>query len=183
MPAYWYAINSHPHKEDALYRQVQSQGIEAFYPCVRVNPVNPRSKKIRPYFPGYLFVHVDLEATGDSLFQWRPHARGLVSFGGEAARVPDALIHAIQRRVKEIAAAGGEVFDGLHQGDTVVIDSGPFAGFKCDVDKWEEMLDRLYSLHGWDVSTGLQPQGRLEEVGLEDVAEMLRRAGRLIGSR
>ena len=76
MPAYWYAINSHPHKEDALYRQVQSQGIEAFYPCVRVNPVNPRSKKIRPYFPGYLFVHVDLEATGDSLFQWLPHARG-----------------------------------------------------------------------------------------------------------
>lgn len=134
MPAYWYAINSHPHKEDALYRQVQSQGIEAFYPCVRVNPVNPRSKKIRPYFPGYLFVHVDLEATGDSLFQWMPHARGLVSFGGEPARVPDALIHAIQRRVKEIAAAGGEVFDGLHQGDTVVIDSGPFAGYEAIFD-------------------------------------------------
>jgi len=143
MPAYWYAINSHPHKEDALYRQVQSQGIEAFYPCVRVNPVNPRSKKIRPYFPGYLFVHVDLEATGDSLFQWMPHARGIVSFGGEPARVPDALIHAIQRRVKEIAAAGGEVFDGLHQGDTVVIEAGPFAGYEAIFDVRQPGTERV----------------------------------------
>lgn len=143
MPAYWYAINSHPHKEDALYRQVQSQGIDVFYPCVRVNPVNPRSKKIRAYFPGYLFVHVDLEATGDSLFQWMPYARGLVSFGGEAARVPDALIHAIQRRLKEIEAAGGEVFDGLHPGDTVVIESGPFTGYEAIFDLRQPGTERV----------------------------------------
>ncbi len=134
MPVNWYALNSHPNKEEALYRQVQMQGIEAFYPCVRVNPVNPRSRKIRPYFPGYLFVHVDLVEAGLSVFQWMPHARGLVSFGGEPAQVPDALVHAIRKRVSEIAAAGGELFDGLKSGDAVIIQNGPFAGYEAIFD-------------------------------------------------
>jgi transcriptional antiterminator RfaH len=134
MPVNWYAINSHPHKEEALYRQVQLQGIEVFYPCVRVNPVNPRSRKIRPYFPGYLFVHVDLANTGPSIFQWMPHARGLVSFGGEPSPVPDGLIGAIRKRVSEIAAAGGELFDGLKSGETVIIQNGPFAGYEAIFD-------------------------------------------------
>jgi len=134
MPAFWYALNSHPHKEEALHRQAQSQGIEVFYPCVRANPVNPRARKIRPYFPGYLFVHIDLETVGSNLFQWMPHARGLVTFGDEPAIVPDALVHAIQRRVNEISAAGGEVLDGLQPGDTVVIEAGPFAGYEALFD-------------------------------------------------
>lgn len=143
MPAYWYALNSHPHKEEALRRQAQSQGVAVFYPCVRVNPVNPRARKVRPYFPGYLFVHVDLEATGSNLFQWMPHARGLVSFGGEPAVVPDALIQAIQRRVKEITAAGGEVFDGLQPGDVVIIDGGPFSGYEALFDLRLEGTERV----------------------------------------
>ena len=40
---------------------MQSQDYEVFYPCLRIHPVNPRSRKIVPYFPGYLFVEADLE--------------------------------------------------------------------------------------------------------------------------
>lgn len=134
MPAYWYALRSHPHKEEALFRQIHLQGIEVFYPAIRVNPVNPRSRKIRPYFPGYLFVHADLETTGLSTFQWMPHASGIVSFGGEPAVVPDALVHAVQKKIGDINAAGGEVFDGLKQGDTVLIQDGPFAGYEAIFD-------------------------------------------------
>lgn len=134
MPVSWYAINSHPHKEDALYRQAQSQGFEVYYPCVRVNPVNPRAKKVRAYFPGYLFVRADMQATGSAVFQWMPYARGLVAFGGEPAMVPDALIQAIRRRVDEIAQAGGETLDGLHTGDAVSIEGGPFAGYEAIFD-------------------------------------------------
>ena len=89
---------------------------------------------MRAYFPGYMFVQADLEQTGLSLFQWMPHAIGLVTFGDEAAIVPDHLIGALQRRVAEIAAAGGELFDGLNQGDTVVIQDGPFAGYEAIFD-------------------------------------------------
>lgn len=134
MPAYWYAVHSHPHKEDALYRQAQMQGFEVFYPCVKVNPVNPRARKLRPYFPGYLFLHADLDQTGLSVFQWMPYSSGLIVFGGEPAPVPDALIAAIRRRVAEIGAAGGETLDGMKSGDAVYIHDGPFAGYEAIFD-------------------------------------------------
>jgi transcription antitermination factor NusG len=63
-----------------------------------------------------------------------PHALGLVCFGDEPAIVPDHLIHSIKRRIDEIAAAGGELFDGLSPGDKVVIHDGPFAGYEAIFD-------------------------------------------------
>ncbi len=130
----WYALRSKPRKEEVVWRQARDQGFEVFYPRLRVHTVNPRSRKIRPYFPGYLFVQVDIEASGLSIFQWMPHATGLVTFGGEPATVPDHLISAIRRRLEEIDAAGGEIFDGLKQGDIVTINYGPFEGYEAIFD-------------------------------------------------
>ncbi len=134
MTTYWYALQSKPNKEDALFEQLQSQGYEVFYPRIRVSPVNPRAKKIKPYFPGYMFVNADLQVIGISTFQWMPFARGMVSFDQEPATVPDGLIHAIRRRVEEVNAAGGELFEGLHKGDSVYIQDGPFAGYEAIFD-------------------------------------------------
>ena len=71
---------------------------------------------------------------GISSFKWMPHTLGLVNFGGEPAIVPDNLIHEIRQRVDKIDKAGGEVFDGLHQGDLVQIDQGPFQGYEAIFD-------------------------------------------------
>ncbi len=134
MAAHWYAIHSHPRKEESLWNQALNQGLEAFYPFLRVKAVNPRAKKIRPYFPGYLFVKADLTATGLSIFQWMPFSTGLVSFGGEPAIVPDALIVAIRQRLDEIEKAGGEQLVGIRSGDQVIIESGPFTGYEAIFD-------------------------------------------------
>ena len=130
----WYALRTKSRKEDVVWKQILDREVEVFFPRLRVNPVNPRSKKVRPYFPGYLFVKLDLEKAGLTAFQWMPHTTGLVSFGGEPATVPENLIHAIRERVEEIAAAGGIVFDGLEHGDKVVIDHGPFEGYEAIFD-------------------------------------------------
>ena len=134
MASNWYALRSKPRKEDVVWRQVLNQKIENFYPRIRVHPVNPRSKKVRPYFPGYLFVNVDLEVVGKSLFQWMPHSLGLVSFGGEPAIVPPHLIEELRKRVNQINEAGGEIFDGLKPGEVVKISSGPFKGYDAIFD-------------------------------------------------
>ena len=134
MALYWYALRSKPRKEDVVWRQVQTQGIEVFYPRLKITPVNPRSRKQRPYFPGYMFVQVDLDELGLAAFKWMPHTLGLVSFGDEPATVPDHLIHTIKRRVQEIDAAGGELFDGLSPGDKVTISDGPFSGYEAIFD-------------------------------------------------
>lgn len=130
----WYALRCKPRKEDVVWQQLRSKGYDTFYPRLKVTPVNPRAKKLKPYFPGYMFVQIDLEKVGNSVFQWMPHTLGLVSFGGEPAAVPDNLIHAIRLRVDQINQAGGEVFDGLKSGEVVQISNGPFAGYEAIFD-------------------------------------------------
>ncbi|OGO29050.1 MAG: hypothetical protein A2136_02275 [Chloroflexi bacterium RBG_16_54_11] len=134
MALHWYALRSKPRKEDSVWKQVLERNFEVFYPRLRVNPINPRSRKFQPYFPGYLFIRADIEAVGISTFQWLPHTTGLVSFGGEPAPVPDNLVYAIQKRLEEISKAGGEVFDALHKGDIVRINYGPFEGYEAIFD-------------------------------------------------
>ncbi len=132
---FWYALHSHPRKEDALYRQAKASGIETYYPYIPAHPVNPRARKIKAYFPGYMFVRVDLEAVGLPTFQYMPNATGLVSFGGEPAVVPESLIRAIQKRVDEITMQGGEVYLNLKPGESVMIQSGPFAQYRAIFDE------------------------------------------------
>ena len=131
---HWYVLRSKPHKEMILWRELGARGMESFYPQLHVRPVNPRSRTIRPYFPGYLFLHTDMECACASTFQWMPFSQGLVSFDGVPAGVPDGMIQAIRRHVDAINAAGGEQFEGLKRGDVVIIQSGPFDGYEAIFD-------------------------------------------------
>lgn len=134
MAAFWYVLHSKPHKEELLAEQLELRRIETFYPKIRVQVVNPRACKVRPYFPGYLFTRLDLEKVGWSALLYVPGSTGLIAFGGEPALVPDGLIHAIRQRVDEINSAGGELFDALRSGETVLVHSGPFAGYEAIFD-------------------------------------------------
>jgi transcriptional antiterminator RfaH len=139
----WYVVHSKPRKEDFLAEQMEIRRMEIFNPRIRVQTVNPRARKIKSYFPGYVFVHLDLEKAGTFSMQYIPGAAGLVTFGGEAAEVPDALLHAIRQRVDEINTAGGELFDVLKMGATVMIHSGPFAGYEAIFDARLPGSDRV----------------------------------------
>jgi transcription antitermination factor NusG len=130
MAPFWYVLHSKPHKEEMLAEQLGLRRIEIFAPRIKVQVVNPRARKVRPYFPGYLFIHSDLEQIGMSALKFVPGSAGLILFGGEPAFVPDGLIQAIRQRVDEISSAGGELFDVLKSGETVRVHSGPFAGYE-----------------------------------------------------
>ncbi|HXF85224.1 MAG TPA: transcription termination/antitermination NusG family protein [Anaerolineales bacterium] len=134
MTLLWYAMRSKPNKEDFLAGQLLSYGVEVYYPKIRVSPVNPRARKERPYFPNYLFVHVDLEIVKASTLQWMPGASGLVSFGGEPASVPDPLIAAIKQHVEKLNASFHSASHDLKRGEKVVIEAGPFAGYEAIFD-------------------------------------------------
>ena len=134
MSSLWYALRSKPNKEEALSRELLARNYEVFYPQINVQPVNPRSRKVRPYFPGYMFLNVDLTAVGYSALAWMPHSYGLVFFGSEPALVPDTLITALRRHVDAVNAAGGELFSGLKPGEVVSIHAGPFAGYEAIFD-------------------------------------------------
>jgi transcription antitermination factor NusG len=134
MTLQWYVLRSKPNKEMILWREVTARGFDCFYPQLHVRPVNPRSRKIRPYFPGYLFLHTDLQEVGVSMLQWMPFSSGFVSYGETPATVPDNLIQAIRRHVDEINAAGVDQVTGLKRGEVVIIEGGPFAGYEAIFD-------------------------------------------------
>lgn len=130
----WYVLRSKPNQEEALWREVCARGHQTFYPRLNVKPINPRSRTVRPYFPGYLFVNADEPQIGSAIWSRLPHAQGLVSFGGEPAAVPEGMIHAIRRHVEEINSAGSDPLRGLERGDEVLIQAGPFTGHKAVFD-------------------------------------------------
>jgi transcription antitermination factor NusG len=134
MPINWYVMRSKPNKEDFLRGQLEAHGLTVFHPRIRVQTVNPRARKVRSYFPGYLFVQMDNSAATPSLMHWIPGAAGVVSCGGEPSSVPDGLLAAIRRRVDEINAAGGELLEKLMPGETIVIQAGPFEGYDAIFD-------------------------------------------------
>lgn len=139
----WYVIHTHPQKELVLTNLICNHGIDCFCPTINAHPKNPRARKIVPYFPSYLFVHVDLEEIGLSTLKWMPYVTGLVSFDGVPASIPDVLIHEIMNRVDEINHCSEKPLLGIKKGDPVIIDGGVFEGYEAIFDTCLSGVERV----------------------------------------
>jgi transcription elongation factor/antiterminator RfaH len=139
----WYVMHSKPQQEALLRERLRIQRIEVFLPSIRVKPVNPRARKVQPFFPGYLFVHVDLEEIPISELRRMPGSIGLICYGGEPAHVGDELIRAIQKQVEELTDSANSYVDRFRPGDLVVINEGPFATYKAMFDRRLSGSDRV----------------------------------------
>ncbi|MGA9533112.1 MAG: transcription termination/antitermination NusG family protein [Anaerolineales bacterium] len=125
----WYALRSKPRKEDALAKLARQRGHTLYYPRIRVNPVNPRARTIRPFFPGYMFVHTDLADVGMGEFQWMPFSLGLVCHGNTPVPIMSAVVDALKSRIGEMVDRRQTHYLDLEPGDRVRVKSGPLAGF------------------------------------------------------
>jgi transcription antitermination factor NusG len=106
MNTHWYVLHCKLHSEACVAGQLDFRQIGFFYPTLQVRPVNPRSRKVKPYFPGYLFLHADLSVTDSSILNWMPGTVGLVVFDNNPAVVPDNLIAAIRQHVDKLNRNG-----------------------------------------------------------------------------
>lgn len=149
MTTQWYALYSKPMKEAFLWKQLQLYQIESYYPCLYVLSSNPRARKVKPYFPRYVFGHLDWERCGLSTLQWMPGASGIVSFGGIPSPIPDPVITAIKRRVDEINMLPTGLLNEWKRGDILTIQDGSFRGYEAIFDAYisgEERVRVLLSL-------------------------------------
>ena len=138
----WYAMQAKPQKEEFLYQQLCLRTIETYFPRIRAKAVNPRARKVKPFFPGYMFLRTDFSTSSIALLQWIPGAIGIVSFGGEPASVTDDFIHLLQKQLGEINQ-GKQDIDGLKPGAPVVICDGPFRGYEAIFDSRCSGTDRI----------------------------------------
>ena len=130
----WYVMHCKPRKEAFLRERLRIQRIEVYLPSIRIRPVNPRARKVQPFFPGYLFVHVDLDEIPISELRGMPGSIGLVCYGGEPAYIGDELVRVLQKQVAVITEADNTYVDRFRSGDAVVINDGPFATYKAMFD-------------------------------------------------
>ena len=115
--------------EACVAGQLGFHQIEYFYPAFHVRPVNPRSHKIKPFFPGYLFVQLELGSPSSAILRWMPGTVGLVDFDNIPAPVPDNLIIAIRQRVQKLLN-GGRTSARFKPGEAVRVVEGPLTGLK-----------------------------------------------------
>ena len=140
----WYVAHSKARSEEILWKQYCLRNIEAYYPYIHVKPVNPRSRTILPYFPGYVFVHADLGIVGRSALEYLPGAARLVAFDEEPATVPDSLIASLKQKLDDLAAAfAWKTAPSLCNGDVIAIHDGVFNGYEAIFDIYLAGADRV----------------------------------------
>jgi transcriptional antiterminator RfaH len=160
----WFALHVKPHKERFVADLLAQRRIEHYYPFVNVRPVNPRSRKERPFFPGYLFVRLDVEQHGAQPVQWIEGTHGLVQFGGRPATVPETLIAKLRARVGRLKVESLPAGPGLHKGQRVRVVAGPFEGYEAVFDAALPGKERVQILLAY-----LSRQPKLLELGAADV--------------
>ncbi len=134
MTLHWYTLHSKPNQELLLWNQLQLREVESYYPRLRRKPVNPRARREVPYFPGYMFIRVDLESFPLAKIAWLPGMQRLVAFGGQPAWLQDEVLEAVRRQVETANTCAQDPLAGLQPGDLVRITSGLFAGYEALFD-------------------------------------------------
>ena len=125
--ARWYAVNCLSNREFLAAAQLRNQGFEAFLPCRLQTRRHARKfdSVLRPLFPGYLFVRLDLDRD-----RWRcvNGTVGVVRLVGPSetpSPAPPGAIETIKNACDELGVM--HVSEGLAPGDSVRVAVGPFA--------------------------------------------------------
>lgn len=157
----WYVLRSKPLKEVFLYQQLGFHDIEAYIPLVSRQKRTSSTRTTRNFFPGYLFVHVDLSRSGVSRLMWIPGSNGIICFGGEPGEVPESFILQMKRKMEHLNQTPQAMWSKFKKGDCIRIPSGPFEGYQAVFDQYLPSADRVRLM----LKTIAEHQVRLELPG------------------
>jgi transcription elongation factor/antiterminator RfaH len=125
MSLQWFVVSTKARREQFAQDQLQRRDVETFLPRI-LKPTHPQFKPlIAPLFPGYLFVHIDLDEQYFDVV-WTPGVGRFIGFGALPCPVDDAVIAFLYARVgREGIVRVDPVFK---EGDVVRVTHGPFEG-------------------------------------------------------
>ena len=123
----WYAVFCRAHAEERARANLERQSFEAWLPLYRKRRRHAgRSEQVlRPLFPRYLFVALDLPSE-----RWRAilstyGVAGLVCAGEAPAPVPTRVIEGLRARADADGTFTLDRAQRLRRGDRVRIEAGP----------------------------------------------------------
>lgn len=123
----WYVVQTKPTAEATVQQHLRNADYETFLPKIRtmVKGGGKTTSRVRPLFPAYLFVHMDL---GDaSLYHMIKYTRGvrkILGHGSLPVPVPDEMIDILKERVSDEDIIEQRIT--MNKGDEVRVRSGIF---------------------------------------------------------
>jgi transcriptional antiterminator RfaH len=162
----WYVVHTRPNAEEIAARHLDRQGFPVFVPRFSKRRRHARKVEmvIRPLFPRYLFVALDLAVDRWNSVRSTVGVSTLICHGDRPIMVPRGVVEdLLQRDVNGVIPLARP---RLHVGDRVQLLEGPFANL---VGTFESMTD------GERVAVLLDLLGRSVRVMLH--LDSLQRAG------
>ncbi len=124
----WFVVYTLPQQEEVAARHLIRQGFDVYLPRYEksVRHARKSSKVMRPLFPRYLFVSIDLDTQRWRSVNGTVGVKNIVSFGDKPAAVPEGVVEEIQARETENGAVRLEEVYPFKEGDRLEFVSGPF---------------------------------------------------------
>jgi transcriptional antiterminator RfaH len=158
----WYAVHTHPREEFKALSHLQRQEYQVYLPRYAKNIRHARKSErvIRPFFPRYLFLHLNLATEGWRSIRSTIGVSDIVCFGDQPAPLPAGVIEVIQSREDADGFVQFVRQNSLKRGDSVVVLSGPFARQfgRCDGVSDNERVAILLDLLGRKVRVMLDAE-------------------------
>lgn len=132
---HWYVVATLPHREKLATEQLNNQNFKTYFPR-RLKTVRHARKsfdRIVSYFPGYIFISLDLNTD-----QWRSvngtrGVRSLLMGGEHPLTVPSGVVDNFQDMTDE--AGFLKPVESLRPGDDVRVVNGPMADMIGKIDR------------------------------------------------
>jgi transcription elongation factor/antiterminator RfaH len=121
----WYVISTKVRREEFAQDQLARREVETFMPRIIESSRFSPKPVIAPLFPGYLFVHIDLEEQYFDVV-WTPGVRKFIGFGALPSPVDDSVVDFLRARMGlEGVLRPMSLFK---EGDVVRVKRGPLEG-------------------------------------------------------
>jgi len=90
----WFVIKAKPHKELLAKTNFEQQGFQVYLPLIEKIRRHARKTEtiVKPFFPGYLFIHLSVAEQRWETISSTRGAVGPVRFGDSIPAVPDKVI-------------------------------------------------------------------------------------------
>jgi transcription antitermination factor NusG len=140
----WYAVHVRSNQERGTASLLEGRGIELFWPTytTRSKRVDRQGLLVRPLFPGYLFVRIDIGGPERIEVLRAAGAVRIVGFGGEATPVPGETIESL----KILVGSGADQVRPhplVRAGQRVNVLDGPFRGATGVLAEADDRRSRL----------------------------------------
>lgn len=146
----WYVVYTKPRQEAVALENLERQGYQAYLPRWKVSKRKNSVFKslIEPFFPRYLFIHMDKSRDNWAPIRSTRGVSGIVRFAGQPKPVPNELVAMLQRNEnnESLQLVSEKTWK---PGDEVEVEEGAFAGYHCiflevrSMDRVRVLLDIL----------------------------------------